>query len=226
MRRLFLAAFAATLVLACGPGNRLRDYTYSGRSLAVVYDFPPYPEVLTGPYYPGHPRDPVHAVIIAGSRVAKEIEAHRVRERLDSASTLVDVSARVAQRTSERANRYLRTSLTEQDDEADFLLEVQIRDYGIDAEEWDAAAHFFVDAEVSLLAGDDGTLIWNTHVRDRDPIAPAIFGRHSAVRNIVTAAVLSDLSVEEIARALEQLADYSADHITRHLRDALDASRR
>jgi hypothetical protein len=225
MRRIDVMLLAM-LVPACGHGNRLGDYSYSGRSLAVVYDFPPDPAVLTGPYFVGQSRDPVHAILRAGSRVATEIQAYRVRERLDSATALVDVADRVAQRTSERATRYLRTRLTEQDDEADFVLEVQIHDYGIDAKEWDAAAHFFVDAEVTLLAGLDGRLIWKTRVRDSDPITPAIFGGRSVVRNVVTAAALADLSVEEIARALEQLADYTADHVTGRLRDALDASRR
>lgn len=220
------AVAVAVSLVGCGGGNRLGDYTYTGRSLAVVYDFPPHPEVLTGSYFPGHPRDPVHAILRAGSRIATEIEARRVRGRLDSAATLVDVSQRVAERTSERATRYLRTELIEQEEGADFVFEVHIRDYGIDAEEWEAAAHFFVDAEVALLAGEDGRLIWKTSVRERDPIAPAIFGRRSTVRNVVTAAALANLSVEDIARALEQLADYSADRITRQLRDALDRSRR
>lgn len=225
-RRAIVLTLTALTAIGCGAGNRLADYDYRGRPLVVVYDFPPYPEVLTGPYFPGHPRDPVHAIIRAGTQIAREIEAERVRERLDSAATLIDVADRVAQGTSERASRYLRTRLTDDEDEAEFILEVRIRDYGIDAEQWEAAAHFFVDAEVVLLAGEDGREIWRTHVRDRDPIAPAIVGRRSAIRNIVTAAALAKLSVEDIARALEQLADYSADHITGRLRSALEDARR
>jgi hypothetical protein len=45
------------------------------------------------------------------------------------------------------------------------------------------------------------------------------------MRDLVTAAALANLSVEEIAQALERLADYSADHVTEHLRDAVDRVR-
>ncbi|NOT08931.1 MAG: hypothetical protein HOP28_12100 [Gemmatimonadales bacterium] len=210
----------------CAGRNRLSTYDFQRGSLAVVYDFPPHPEVLTGPYVPGHFRDPLHAIVRAGSQIVKEIEARQVRRRLDSAAVLLNVSSRVADGTGARAARYLGARLTDKEEGADFILDIQVRDYGIDAEEWDAAAHFFVVAEVVLLDGKDGRIIWETRVRDRDKITPAILGWHSVSRNIVTAAALADLSVDDLVRALTRLADYTADHVTRRLRDAVDDSRR
>lgn len=219
---------AATLLSAaglssCQSAGRLGEYDFTDRTVAAVYDFPPYPEVLTGPYFPGHPDDPVHFVARLGSRIAREVAAAGVRERLDSAATRTDVAGRLAARTSERAARLLRARRVDDDAEAEFLLEVRVRDYGIDAEEWEAAAHVFVDAEVLLLDGADGSEIWESHVRERDPLAPHIFGgdRARIARNVVTAAVLADLSVAELARALEHVADYAADRITERLRRSL-----
>ncbi|MGE0440564.1 MAG: hypothetical protein AB7L66_06420 [Gemmatimonadales bacterium] len=208
--------------LACA-ANRLDQYDFRQLTLAVVAQYPPRPEVFSGgPWFPGHPKDPVHAIIRLGSEIAREIEAHNVRPRLDSAAARVDVAAEVTQRIGQRASRYLGSRLIEDPDRADLILEVEIRDYGIDADSWNAAAHFFVDAEVWLLDAADRRRIWRTRVRSRDPITPAIFGPRSAVRNVVTAAALSSLSVEDIARALEQLSYYSADRITDRLRSGLD----
>jgi len=214
------------LLGGCGTRHRLAEYDFRGLTLAVEPHFPPFPEVLTGPYFPGHPRDPIHAIIRAGTLLAKELEAREVRVRLDSAATLVDLPALVGERLGRESARHLGARLIDDVDAADLVLEVEIRDYGIDAEDWDAAARFFVDAEVWLRDADTRRLIWQTRVRARDPIAPAIFGGPSAVRDVVTAAALAGLSVEDVARALRQLAYYSADQVSDRLRSALDDTRR
>jgi len=232
-RTLWRAAVATTgavtvlAAVACQSTGRLDEYDFRGGALYVTYDFPPRPEILTGPYFPGHPENPVHAVISIGSKIAREVAAAGARDRLDAATDQVDVSARVADRASVRAARYLRVDLVEDDTEADYGLEVRIRDYGIDAEEWESAAHFFVDAEMILFDAVDGREIWSSHVRERDRIAPHIFGGHGAwtARDIVTAAALSNLSEEDMVLALEALADYAGDQISERLRDSLEKVR-
>ncbi len=223
---LMVVALAAASVPACQSTGHLAEYDFAGGTLFVVYDFPPRPEILTGPYFPGHPRDPVHAVISIGGKIARELAAAGARERLDAACSNVDISGRLAERASARAARFLRVELTENESDADFGLEVRIRDYGIDAEEWESAAHFFVDAEVILFDALDGREIWSSHVRERDAIAPHVFGGAGAVRNIVTAAALSGLSEEDMALALEGLADFAGDRISERLRESLEKTRR
>lgn len=211
----------------CQSTGRLSEYNFAGTTLAAVYDFPPYPEILTGPYFPEHPRDPIHSILRIGSRIAKEVAAADVQQRLDSASVLVDVAGRLADRTAVRAARYLRAELIDEEASADFLLDVTVRDYGIDAKDWHAAAHVFIDAQGVLLDGVDGTQIWEFRVRERDPIMPQIFGpgRARLARDIVTAAALSEMTEEDIAQAMEYLADFAADRISDRLRDALDRVR-
>lgn len=212
--------------LGCRGTGRLAEYDFTDRTLAVAYDSPPHPGVLTGPYFADLTDNPLHALLRIGSAVAKEIEAASVRPRLDSAVARVPVVDRMAARTLERAARHLRARPIEDERGADFVLEVRLRDYGIDAKEWNAAAHFFVDADVYLVGGRDGIQIWKLRVKEREPISPMIFGLGTVVRDVVTAASLSALSVEEIARALERLADFSADVVTNHLRDALEKVQR
>ena len=220
-----LLGMAAVLSAGCRGTGRLGEYDFRDRTLAIAWVDAPDPRVLTGPYFLDHPQNPVHLLVAAGTAIAKEVEASKARERLDSATALVDLRGRMGERTLEGAARYLRARPIESQDDADFILEVRLRRWGIDAKEWSADAHFFVDAEVHLLDGETGREVWDTHVRSRDAIAPAISGPGHIVRDVVTAAALAGQSVEEIAQALERLADYSSDHIAEHLRDALDRVR-
>ncbi|MGD8278337.1 MAG: hypothetical protein PVH00_09945 [Gemmatimonadota bacterium] len=210
---------------ACRGTGRLAEYDFRDRTLAVRSLIPPHPQVLTGPYFLDWPDDPVQAVIRAGTRIAREVEASQVRARLDSAAASVDVSGRLADRAHDRAAFHLRAERVDDERVADFVIEVLVREYGIEAKEWNAAAHFFVDARLVIIDGRDGTQVWDTHVKSRDPIAPAIFGP-GAVRDVVTARALAAQSVGEIRVALERLADYSADRITERLRDALEKVQR
>jgi hypothetical protein len=209
----------------CRGTGRLAEYDFRDRTLAIAWVDAPEPRVLTSPIFLEHPDNPVHLLLSAGTSIAKEVEATKARARLDSAVAIVDVQGRMCERTLERAARYLRARPIGSEDRADFILEVRLRRWGIDAKDWSAAAHFFVDAEVHLLDGETGREVWHTRAHSRDAIAPSIFGPGHVVRNVVTAAALANQSVEEIARAMERLADYSSDHVTEHLRDALNRVR-
>jgi hypothetical protein len=217
---------ATAAVTGCRGTGRLADYDFRDHTVAVAWDYAPAPEILTGPWFPDVSRNPLAAAIEVGSRVAREVEASQARARLDSAVAGVDLTARMADRTLERSARLLRMRPVDDDADAEFIVEIVVRKHGIDAKDWNAAAHFFVEAEVFLIDAFDGTQIWRTKVKERDPIMPAIFGPGTVVRDVVTAAALANLSVEEMQYALERLADYSADRITARLRDALDKVQR
>lgn len=228
VRRMVIPQVLLLVVAAgCQSTGRLAEYDFAGGALYVSYDFPPRAEILTGPYFPGHPRDPVHAIIRIGGNLVRELAASGARERLDDACASVDVPERIADRASSRVARYLRVDLVEDEDDADYGLEVRVRDYGIDAEAWESAAHFFIDAEVILYDMADGGEIWESHVRERDAIAPHVFGGRGAatIRDMVTAAALSQLSEEDMVVALGALADYAGDRISEKLRDSMEKVR-
>jgi len=218
---LFSVALVAVQSASCRGTGRLSEYEFNQRTLAVRSSIPPHPEVLTGPWFFDWPTDPVRAVIRAGTRIAREVEAAEVRARLDSAAASIDVAGRLAGRAHDRASFHLRADPVRDERAADFLLEVIVHEYGIDAEDWEAAAHFYVEARLVLIDGHDGTQIWDTKVTSRDRIAPALFAP-GVVRDVVTARALAGQSVAEIERALERLADYSADRITERLREAME----
>lgn len=125
----------------------------------------------------------------------------------------------------QRAAFHLRAERVENERDADFVMEVLVEEYGIDAESWDAAAHFYVDARLVLSEAGTGRQIWDTDISAKVRIAPMVFGP-GAIRDVVTARALASQSVEESVHMLERLADYSADRITERLRQPLDKVQR
>jgi len=221
-----LAASLAILGAAsgCGGHNHLSEYNFESRSLAVVYIAPPRPVLLTG-WYDVAANDPVTAVVAAGSGVAKEVSARRARSRLDSATALVDVAGLMSGRTLERTSRYLAAKPTADSRNADFVLEVNVHNSGIDVRGRNAA-YLFMSATAVLLDARSGREIWSFDVDGRNRLTPFLYGENDRVpTGAITAAVLNTVSVADFQRALEQLADFSSNVITERLREALDDAR-
>lgn len=223
------------IVPACGKKSPpapppIAEYDFRGRTLAVVPIAPAHPEVLTGSSLDVDPDDGLRTLLNVGSTIAREASAHRLRPRLDSASTRVNVVERMAGRTLEHSARHLRAVPLEEDgpdDVIEFELELRIRNYGIEASSWTSGAYFMIDADMLLLDGSSGRLIWRTAVAARDPVrTTSVATNDQAINEAVTAAALANMSTAEIERALESLADFSADVMVRRLAASLDAVRR
>ena len=232
MLHLDLRALACSVLLllavgACASGNILHEYDYRDQTITVVSDVPYRPDVLSGSIFDLRSSgDPLRDVLRAGARVVREVEAREVQERLDAAAMRMDVGAILEDNTLDRAARYLGAEPLPGERDVDYLLEVIVVEYGIDAESWDATAYFFIEADAALLHADSGTEIWRAEVGARDPIGPSVFGGPSEIRDLVSAAMLATLTVDEMVEVLEALADFSARVVTDRLRDDLRESRR
>ena len=218
--RTWRVALGAIILLAAGAcgGHHLADYDFVDQSLAVVYFTAPAPRVWTGGY-DVEGDSPLEMVVSAGGRVAREVEARRAQARLDSAAARVDLAGRMADRTLERASRYLGTRAVEDGAEADYLLEVDIRHFGLSARR--NGAYMVVDGEAVLLDGRTGREIWDADVTGSDRVTPGVWGSPDAVGDVVTASVLSQISVEEFEQIVTALTDFVADRIGRELRSDL-----
>jgi hypothetical protein len=221
--RISAVASVAMLAAACGSINHLADFDLRDATLEGVYDVPPVPEVLTGFFVVGDPREPVDFLIRTASRVALEVEAEELKAKLDSAVVRTDAAARLADRTLQRSARHL--GMRTVTDHADFLLEVNVDQWGIRADSWDAAAYFYVTARASLLERSTGTTAWSVEVGENQILTAQALGLLRGARDAVSAAALASLSVDELVRALEQLADYCSDELTRRLQEDLDEAR-
>jgi hypothetical protein len=211
---------AVALIAGCGPKNHLDQYQFAERSLALSWVEPPEPVLLTGFYDLRPTRDPVAVVMRAGGGVAKDVEARRAAVRLDSATSRVDLPDRLAKRTLDRVSLYLGTHPVQNVDQADYVLEINMRRFGIDARS-NHAAYLFTRAEAVLLDRHTGREIWNVDIRGDDRMTPFVVGVPRMPSSIFTAATISQVSVADFQEALEQLLVSSSNAITSELRDRL-----
>jgi len=215
------AVLAATVSLAsCGGGHHLAEYPFSSRTLAVIYIAPPSPELLTSYYDLTSSQNALEAVVRAGADVAREKEGRRANARLDSASSRIDIPGVLAQRTLQRASRYLGTRPINDESQADYLMEVRMERFGINAKA-DEAAYLFTYAEAVLLDRRTGREIWNINVHGRDRLTPYVQSSNRIPGSVITASTLGSVSVADFQGALNQLMDYSSNLITDELRSAL-----
>jgi hypothetical protein len=219
-RALGVASAVVAFFAACGGGHHLAEYPFANRTLAVVYIAPPAPELLTGYYDLRDSQNPVEAVVRAGADVAREREGRRASARLDSATARIDIPAVLAQRTLERASRYLGTRPITDEHQADYLLEVRMERFGINAKA-DEAAYLFTYAEAVLIDRRTGREIWNVTTHGRDRLTPYVQSSSPIPGSVITASTLGSVSVADFQGALNQLMDYSSNLITNELRSAL-----
>jgi hypothetical protein len=186
----------------------------------VVYIAPPSPELLTSYYDLTNSQNAVEAVVRAGADVAREREGRRANARLDSATARIDIPAVLAQRTLQRASRYLGTRPVTDETQADYLMEVRMERFGINAKA-DEAAYLFTYAEAVLLDRRTGREIWNVNIHGRDRLTPYVESSSPIPGSVITASTLGSVSVADFQGALNQLMDYSSNLITDELRSAL-----
>ena len=217
-----LVALAVLTLPACAGHHHLGEYTFAERSMAVVVLSAPAPGLLTSGYNLRADDDPVTAVLRAGTTAAKDVEARRARARLDSATARVGPTGDLAQRTLERASRYLGTRPVTSENDADFLLEVRMKNFGLDAR-GSSSAYLYTNAEAVLLDRRTGREIWNVSVHGTDRLTPRVRGAADVpgAGNIITASSLASMSVADFQDALQQLAELSSNVVADELRSAL-----
>ena len=222
--RLIGLTAVVVILSGCGGKHYLANYQFSGRTIGLVYIDPPSPDLLNGWHNLEVSDNALQNVMRAGAGVAKEVSARRARARLDSAVVKVDVANTLASRTLERASRYLGTRPVTNAEGADYVLEVHMRSFGIDARNNDAA-YLYTRAEAVLIDRRSGREIWSEEVRGTDRLTPGVQETANVPSAIFTAATLHTVTVSQFAEALNQLVTYTSNLITNELRENLRDAR-
>lgn len=218
--RVVAAATLCASLAGCGGGHHLAEYPFASRTLAVVYVAPPAPELLTSYYDLSSSQNPLEAVVRGAADVAREREGRRAQARLDSAASRINFPTVLAQRTVQRASRYLGTRPVTDENQADYLMEVRMERFGINAKA-DEATYLFTFAEAVLIDRRTGREIWNINVHGRDRLTPYVESSSRIPGSVIAAGTLGTVKVADFQNALNELMDYSSTLITNELRAAL-----
>lgn len=214
---LLLVALGAT---GCSGSREALDLDLAGQRVAVVAAIPPQPLVFTDALPDVHldPDNPAGSFFRAGTAFAKQTQVHRAQQRLDSALLHIDVSERIARRTLLQSARALHFKPVNQPEAADYLLDLRVADYGLVADSWESAVFFEIDALLMLVDPQTERTIWERRLRETEPVSEVFVDLGPGLGHAVTAVELARLSVDDTVRALERLADHTADRLAEALR--------
>jgi len=213
-----LAAVAAVLLLAsCTTINNLDRYRVEGSPLAADMQLPPRPSL--GIDYSIHfdSHNPLGTALSIGTNIIKASEAEKAEANMREALETVDVPAIVLKETAQSCARALNARLVAREDRADYLLDLDIREFGIKAPSWGSAVRLHLRMIVTLSSARDRDIVWRRAVTVDDPANPQMFGVGQVMGDIVTAGVLSSLTVEQLEEGFRQLARESARSAGRRL---------
>lgn len=226
---MLLPALAAAVALSgCGASNRLDEVALPGRRVAVAAAIPPAPRVQAGsPAEAGvNPWDPVGTAVRRETSETKRRQAVRAQARLDSVVARVDVADRIARRTLARTATALGFAPAGRPAEADFVLDLQVRDYGLVADSFEGDTFFVLLGEAVFLDARTGAELWRTDLEEREVVDNTVFRLPAIAGNLVTGRALASLSAQEMAVALQRLGDVAAERISERLVRDYQRSRR
>ncbi|MDT0631640.1 hypothetical protein RQM47_03090 [Rubrivirga sp. S365] len=214
---LLLAALAA--VSGCSASNRLGEVALPGRRVAVAAAIPPAPRVQAGsPLEAGvNPWDPVGTAVRRETSEAKRRQAVRAQARLDSVVARVDVADRIARRTLARTAQALGFAPADRPADADFVLDLRVRDYGLVADSFEGDTFFVLVGEALFLDAQTGAELWRTDLDEREVVDRTVFRLPAIPGNVVTGRALAALSSGEMAAGLQRLGDLAAERIAARL---------
>ncbi len=213
----------AILFMGCGHTNHLSRYDFYQSTIYADAPLATPPDVYTDLAWRASGREgesSIERALRIGTAVVKEVGAEEARRKLIEADERVDVAARIADATMERAARLLRADEVGDMREADFLIEILVEKQGIFAvDEFTGSMQYGVDGKVRLIHLDTGKRVWERKFRERETFARSVGGSAGA---IVSAVQLSEMSVDEMVEALERLSYRMGSNVARYLREDLD----
>ena len=214
---------AAVTLAACRSTNHLAQYDFYQATIAADAPYAVPPDVYTDLSWRTSEREGdsvVDRVLRVGSAVIKEVGAEEARKKLVEAEERVDVSARIADVAMERTARMLRADMVDDFRQADFVLEILVEKQGIFAvDEVSGSMQYGVDGKVRLIHLDTGRRIWERKIRERETFTRSVGGSAGAV---VSGIRLAEMSVDEMAEALDRLSTRMGLSVARYLGYDLD----
>ena len=210
-------ALVATFLTSCMTVNRLDRHRLDGATISANLRLPPEPKFDVHYVVRFDSRNPVGTALSIGSNIAMAAEASRAESRMRDALFSIDIPAMVLNESYSACADALDAQKVYRKYEADYLLDLEIREYGIRADSPNGAVSMMMRLSARLYHNRSGELVWRRDVSVDNRATPYMFGLGEIFGNVVTASVLADLSKQEIADGFERLALESSKSLARKL---------
>jgi hypothetical protein len=225
----FAALFLLLGISACVSVNKLKEIDLENRKVAVMAAFPPSPIVSTNFWYASSGSgSPLVDAIRLGTAAAREVEANRVERKMRRALDNVDVAHIAAVEILKESADALEFQPVRNARDADFVFDIKIDSYGVDAENFDSALRLFINGTVSIYdESRGGRRVWRDALRIRERISRGVFASGgTGLGNIISARELANLEPEELEEGFKRLANVAAKSLARELQQDYWQSRR
>ena len=221
---LFLAATALGLA-GCASTNRLAYYDFRGATLSTEMRTPPSPRMNIDYTVTFDPHYAVLSGLSVLTNLAKAGQAEKAKAAMRDALIFVDIPETVRQETGRAAAQALQAVPIDSPFSSDFLLELDIHEWGINAGDAGASASLHMRLTARLSYAASGEMLWARTVSVDQSATPSMFGLGGILGNMVTATALAEMSTSDLAAGFSELAREAARKLVRQLQRDLDASR-
>jgi ABC-type uncharacterized transport system auxiliary subunit len=220
------AALAAALLLTgCTTVNRLNDFDFRNATLASRMRTPPEPRLDVSYRVTLDKHNVVFSALSVMTNLAKAAQAQNAEQAMNNALAMVDVPGIVLQESASACAYALDARLEDQGFGADYLLDLEIHEWGIQADTPGSVVELRMRLTASLHRSFDRELIWQRTFTASDPASPAMFGLGQIADTMVSATVLSNMTSPQLERGFRQLAEKSARTVARLLERDLSNAR-
>lgn len=218
--RSIIIVLSVVLAAGCVSYPELATRPFVDRGIAAELRLTPLPQIDVSYDIRFDPDNPVGTVLSIGTNIAKAGHAEKAEERMLKALRGMDVPEIIRRETLAGVAFILRSNPVESSKNADYLLDIDIREYGMSAGSAGGVS-FEVDVEIDLLDLSAGDAVWHDRTYINEPVSPELFGVNDIVGNVVSVGVLAELSESDIVRGFESLGREAARRITRELESDL-----
>lgn len=228
-RRAVLCATGALalvlLLVSCTTVNKLATSDFDGATLAADMQSPPEPRLDIRYDVTLDRNNPIYSAFSVMTNIAKAGQAQKAESAMREALSSVDVPDVILEEAYAACASTLQTQLEERKLRADYLLLLEIHEWGIEASSPGSPVMLHIRLTANLYRTFGGELVWRRDLIVDDPASSDMFPIEGIVGDMVTATVLSSMTAEELAYGFTELARRSARSVSRLLERDLYSAR-
>lgn len=218
---LTLAALACILLASCTTVNHLERYKFDGATLAADMRLPPEPKLDVHYHVYINSHNPIGTALSIGTNFAKASSAGEAEQKMQQALKAVDVPVIILKETFFGCATALDAKLVDSKRDADFLLDLEINEYGVDANSPGGGVRMQISITARIYDNHRNELAWRRRINRSESANPDMFGLGGTIGNVMTASALANLSEAQLEKGFRSLAEQTARTVARRLEDDL-----